>query len=56
MENKESKYCVYCGEKISIDTEKCEHCGKWLDGNSVSRNHTSYSYTTKEDVDEKKII
>lgn len=54
MENKESKFCVYCGEKISASAEKCEHCGEWVDENSVSRNRTSYTYTSKNDTTEEK--
>lgn len=52
MEPKETKYCAYCGKEISADAERCVHCGEWLNESSVSRNHTSYSYTSKENTDE----
>lgn len=52
MEPKETKYCAYCGKKISADAERCVHCGEWLNESSVSRNHTSYTYTSKENTDE----
>jgi len=52
MESKETKYCVYCGEKIFADAERCGHCGEWLDGSSISRNHISYTYTSRNTLDE----
>jgi len=52
MEPKETKYCVYCGEKISTDAERCVHCGEWLNDGAVSRNHISYTYTSRKDMDE----
>jgi len=24
-------FCPFCGQKISMNTEKCEYCGKWVD-------------------------
>ena len=52
MEPKETKYCVYCGKKISADAERCVHCGEWLNESSISRNHTSYSYTSQKNTNE----
>ncbi|MBZ9571311.1 zinc ribbon domain-containing protein [Methanobrevibacter sp. TMH8] len=52
MEFEKTKYCVHCGEKVSADAEKCVHCGEWLKENSVSRNHTSYRYTSQRVMDE----
>lgn len=31
MDNKETKFCKYCGAKISIDSAFCENCGKKLE-------------------------
>ncbi|RBQ24063.1 hypothetical protein ALNOE001_05210 [Candidatus Methanobinarius endosymbioticus] len=55
METKKTKYCVYCGEKIAADGEKCEHCGEWFESSSVSRNHILNSYVPEETIEEEEI-
>jgi len=52
MEPKETKFCVYCGKKIFADAERCTHCGEWLNESSISRNHISYTYTSRKNIDE----
>lgn len=56
MEPKESKYCIYCGKKISADAEKCEHCGEWFEDSSISRNHIPNNYVPQEKIDEEENI
>jgi hypothetical protein len=51
MEPKDTKYCAYCGKEIPIDSERCIHCGEWLNESSVTRNHTPYSYTSEDNLD-----
>ncbi|WP_225370696.1 hypothetical protein [Methanobrevibacter arboriphilus] len=50
MESEKHKYCIYCGEKISADAEKCEHCGNWFERSSVSRNHIQNNYVSKDNL------
>jgi len=52
MENTGDKYCVYCGKEISADAKRCIHCGEWLDDNSISTNHSSYSTAPQESIAE----
>lgn len=52
MESKKTKYCVYCGKEISEDAKRCLDCGEWLDESSLSRNHTPYTYTSKNNIEE----
>lgn len=52
MESEKHKYCIYCGEKISADAEKCEHCGNWFERSSVSRNHIQNNYVSKDNLKE----
>jgi hypothetical protein len=51
MEFEKSKYCICCGEKISADAERCGHCGEWVEGSSVSRNHVLNSYVSQDKID-----
>ena len=49
MHGTTTKYCIYCGKKIPIDTKKCPYCLKWQeDEDDVSRNHFINSYVSPE--------
>ena len=54
MESKNTKYCVYCGKEIPVDSWRRVHCGEWLNKSSVTRNHTPYTYTPQENIYEEK--
>ncbi len=54
MENRESKYCVYCGGKISADTQRCEYCGEWFNESSISRNHVLNNYVSEDKLNKEK--
>ncbi len=53
MESQEEEYCVYCGEKVPQNANKCEHCGQWIGEESVSRNHVyNNNYVSDENNNE----
>lgn len=44
MDNRETKYCIYCGEEIPINAKKCKYCYEWVDNDSITRNHNPNTY------------
>lgn len=49
MEGAKTKFCIYCGKEIPINTKKCPYCMQWQEQEeNISRNHFINDYVSPE--------
>ncbi|OWT33055.1 hypothetical protein BGI41_04425 [Methanobrevibacter sp. 87.7] len=55
MEGAKTKFCIYCGKEIPINTKKCPYCMQWQEKEeNISRNHFINNYVSPEHEEELK--